>query len=313
MEILEVDAYTYNKSIKTFSLFTSANFAILNQKKVETLYFLLFKDSKVRLGIILGLIHNELYSPFSSPYGGFSFVELDCKARIIDEAISIFNDWIIKKRISKVKIGQPPIHYDTQFQTRLINGLRNNSFKIEQLDVNHHFKIPSDSFEDIYSKLIKSNARKNLNNSLKKDLTFLKLTDQDYKRAYEVIAINRLEKQKPLRMSLDQILELTSLTQVDFFIVKNQNHDVASAIVFHLSKKLVQVVYWGDNPDFYELRAMNFLTFNLFKYYSQIGIQTIDIGISTENSIPNYGLCEFKESIGCEISLKHTFVKEYTH
>ena len=313
MEILEVDANTYNKSIKTFSLFTSANFAILNQKKVETLYFLLFKDSKVRLGIILGLIQNELHSPFSSPYGGFSFVELDCKAKIIDQAISIFNDWIIKKRISKVKIVQPPIHYNIQFQTRLTNGLRNNSFEIEQLDINHHFKVPLGSFENIYIKLIKSNARKNLNNSLKKGLTFLKLNEQEYKRAYEVITINRLEKQKPLRMSLDQILELTSLTQVDFFIVKDQNHDVASAIVFHLNAELVQVVYWGDNPNFYELRVMNFLTFNLFKYYSLNGIQTIDIGISTENSIPNYGLCEFKESIGCEISLKHTFVKEYSY
>jgi len=35
----------------------------------------------------------------------------------------------------------------------------------------------------------------------------------------------------------------------------------------------------------------------------------IDIGPSTENSIPNYGLCEFKESIGCDISPKYTFYK----
>ena len=34
------------------------------------------------------------------------------------------------------------------------------------------------------------------------------------------------------------------------------------------------------------------------------------IGPSTESSIPNYGLCEFKESIGCEINQKFTFSKE---
>lgn len=39
-------------------------------------------------------------------------------------------------------------------------------------------------------------------------------------------------------------------------------------------------------------------------------LKYLDIGPSTENSIPNYGLCDFKESIGCRRSLKYTMVKE---
>jgi len=238
-------------------------------------------------------------------------VVLDCKAKIIDNAILILNEWIINKRYLKVIIGLPPLHFNNQFQTRLINGLRNNSFKIQQLNVNHHFQIPSGRFEDSYSKMLQSNAKKNLKNSFKNELKFIQLEKQDFKRAYNIIAINRAVKQKPLKMSLEQIMEITSLTKVDSFVVMNQNQDVASAIVFHLSKEVVQVIYWGDNPSFSEMRSMNFLSFELFKYYKSAGIRTVDVGISTENSIPNYGLCEFKESIGCEISLKYLMSKDF--
>ena len=52
---------------------------------------------------------------------------------------------------------------------------------------------------------------------------------------------------------------------------------------------------------------MNFLSYNIFKHYKAIGVSIIDIGHSTEDSIPNQGLCEFKESIGCSIDLQYEF------
>jgi hypothetical protein len=41
------------------------------------------------------------------------------------------------------------------------------------------------------------------------------------------------------------------------------------------------------------------------------GMKFVDIGPSTENSIPNYGLCEFKESIGCTVVNKYSFKKTF--
>jgi lipid II:glycine glycyltransferase (peptidoglycan interpeptide bridge formation enzyme) len=69
----------------------------------------------------------------------------------------------------------------------------------------------------------------------------------------------------------------------------------------------VQVIYWGDIPEFSKYKTMNFLSFNIFEHYKKSGLKIVDIGPSTENSIPNYGLCEFKESIGCSIAAKVTF------
>lgn len=55
---------------------------------------------------------------------------------------------------------------------------------------------------------------------------------------------------------------------------------------------------------------MNMLTYSLFQHYRKTGVRILDIGISTENGIPNFGLCEFKESIGCSVSLKYCFELE---
>ena len=45
-------------------------------------------------------------------------------------------------------------------------------------------------------------------------------------------------------------------------------------------------------------------TLRLMEVYDVV---ILDIGPSTENGIPNYGLCEFKESIGCSVTMKYSF------
>jgi hypothetical protein len=308
MEVIEVDSSVYREHLKPISVFTTSAFAELNKNKVDQLIFLLFKDSKIRLGIIFGKKDDVLMSPFSAPYGGFSYADPDCKAKMIDDAIAALVSWAEEKGFKKLNIALPALHYNAEFLTRVINGFYTHQFNIEAIDVNHHFESPK-NFDEDYVSLLQRNARKNLNNALKQEFQWVKLSHEEAVRAYDVIAINRAAKQKPLRLTLTQVLEVSSITEVDFFVVNHQGSDVAAAIVFHVSNDLVQVVYWGDDPKFAELRSMNYLTYKVFQHYANLGIKVLEIGISTENSIPNYGLCEFKESIGCSVSLKYTFSK----
>jgi lipid II:glycine glycyltransferase (peptidoglycan interpeptide bridge formation enzyme) len=98
---------------------------------------------------------------------------------------------------------------------------------------------------------------------------------------------------------------------MDFFTVNKEQTTIGAAVVFHVAPRIVQVVYWGDLPAYSEYKTMNFLSYSLFNYYQNQGIKIIDIGPSTENSIPNHGLCEFKESIGCDIAIKTVFTKSF--
>ena len=52
---------------------------------------------------------------------------------------------------------------------------------------------------------------------------------------------------------------------------------------------------------------MNFMAFSMLKYYSNKGVSFFDLGPSTDNSLPNFGLSDFKQSIGCLPSIKFSF------
>jgi lipid II:glycine glycyltransferase (peptidoglycan interpeptide bridge formation enzyme) len=154
------------------------------------------------------------------------------------------------------------------------------------------------------------NARKNLNRAKTVPFEFVRLNARDdaqVARAYEVIKTNRESRGYPLRMSLDDVLRTIRIIDADFFVLTLDGVDVAAAQVFHVADGIAQVVYWGDVPGYGEMRPMNMLSYCLFEHYRNNGIKVLDIGPSTEHGEPNYGLCEFKENLGCEISLKHTF------
>lgn len=142
-------------------------------------------------------------------------------------------------------------------------------------------------------------------------LHFKLCTNDDEKGlVYEIICKNRQSHGYPLRMSWQQVFDTTRIIKSDFFIVHDKlENPIASAIVFHIAKNIVQVIYWGDIHEYSNLKTMNFLSFSVFEHYKKQGILTVDLGPSTENSAPNYGLAEFKESIGCMINPKYTFTK----
>ena len=51
--------------------------------------------------------------------------------------------------------------------------------------------------------------------------------------------------------------------------------------------------------------AIYVLAYRLFEYYSKLDIDIIDIGPSSIDGVPDYGLLEFKESIGCSVCSKY--------
>jgi hypothetical protein len=308
MEIIEVDARTYHSIIPDpYHVFGSAGFNELNAGKCENVFYLLFKDTKYRLGIIVGERGPALKSPFSAPFGGFSFLHEDIRIPCIDTAIDLLVAWARDRQFQTLNITLPPFIYHQSFISKLSNSLYRKNFTSDFLDLNYSLDLGK--FDEEYMDRIWYNAKKNLKRSFLENLVFHQCTsDADKETAYNVIHKNRTAKGFPLRMTMEQVLETTGIVPADFFLVfENSGLPVASAIIFHVSKEIVQVVYWGDLPEFAQLKTMNYLSYSVFAFYKASGKKVVDIGPSTEQSIPNFGLCEFKEGIGCDISTKITY------
>lgn len=308
MELIELTAKDYNQYFpKTHQVFNSVAFNELNAPKVDTVHYFVFKDSKVRLGICFGEKDGMLKSPFSAPFGGFSYNAEDHKFKCIEEAVSLLEDFANKNN-KQLKITLPPEFYGSTIINETVSALFRSKFVLKYVDVNYQFLVKD--FEN-YEEKIDSKTRNKLHQSIQTEFNFIKLNsknEKDVARVYAVIKANREWRGFPLHMSLQAVLDTIKIIPADFFVLTVDGLDAAAAQVFHVSYSIVQVIYWGDAPGFYDKKVMNLLSYKVFEHYANEGkIEIIDIGPSTEFGVPNHGLCEFKENIGCKTSLKYTF------
>ena len=309
MEILEVTPEVFDDNFpKPIHIFNSGAFTKLNESRFEKVFYLIFKDTKVRLGIIFGLKDQVLLSPFSASFGGFELVNDDIKLYQIDAALESLTKWASIQKISGIKMIPPPFFYKEDFSAKIINCLYRSGFETKNIELNYHFQ--TSHLSETYLQDIWYNAKKNLKKANSFGLVFEKLDSSQGILAYNVIAQNRSQRGFPLRLTWEQLNKTMTVIQMDFFLVKSSKETIGAAIVYYMTPDIVRVIYWGDLPEFSECKTMNFLSFKLFNYYKEQGIKMIDIGHSTVDSIPNNGLCEFKESIGCSIGLLYEFYKK---
>lgn len=307
MNIIEVDEKGYQEKIKKdFCAFSTVQFQKTNIKKVERVRYFLFENGKTYYGICIGEKNRQWISPFSAPFNLFTEIKHTSRISVFQEVIRLLKEKAVEEKIKKLKFTLPPLFYDFRNIVYWENAFLSNGFKIENYDINYQFDLRRISID--YEKYIARNARKNLHIALKSNLEFCHCeTESGIIEAYKVIAENRLEKGYPLRMSLEQVLKTIEIVTADFFLVKKDNISIAAAQVFRITPTVAQVIYWGDIRKYTEFKPINFLAYNLIQFYLREGYHYLDIGPSTENSVPNLGLCEFKESIGCDVSPKLTF------
>ncbi|MET3112919.1 hypothetical protein AAKU52_000638 [Pedobacter sp. CG_S7] len=309
MEIIDSNAVDYRSIFSIpFHIFNTADFNDLNKNKCSEVKYFLFKDSKFRLGFIGGINNGYLISPFSAPFGGFSFLKQEVQIASIEAAVNLLEQYVIKNGLKGIKILLPPLFYNETFLSKVINVFYRGNYKVANLDLDFYINLKK---VENYAENIWHNAKKNMKISLKQDFEFVKCDIDRLDEVYDVIKQNRESKGKPLNMTLENLIATSQIIKTDFFLVLQDGVSIASAIVFHATDSIMYVPFWGDKPGFGLLKPMNFITHKIFEYYYNNGKKYVHIGISTEESQPNYGLCEFKESIGCTITPKFTFLKEF--
>lgn len=304
MDINECSELEYRNHVTNpFSVFDSVEFTSLNQHKADDIKHLVFNDGKNRFGLIAGIKNNAFLIPFSAPYSCLSPISKDNKIKYYNEASEALVRYAKKLKLNLIRITLPPLFYDENHITKLFNSFYISGFSIKGCDLNFHYNL--DRFDDNYEMNIDPKARQKLRSAHKNELTFEKTTDLD--TVYKIIEENRSNKKYPLWMTKEEILKTIQIIKSDLFLVHDSNNTpIASAMIYHMRNDRVQVIYWGNRPNTEHLKPMNFLSFKTFEYYKSNNVRLIDIGPSTEFSIPNFGLCDFKQSIGCNTSSKIT-------
>lgn len=309
MEIFDVDKKQYESAVRNVKyIYDSVWFHEINGNKVEKVCYFLFKNSKNKCGMIVGIRDQTAWLPYSAPFGMVERINL-MNLEEMDEVIFLLEKYLSEIGVKKIFFRLPPFFYDETFISELQNILTGHHFVLTSVDLNYQFFLKDETY---YFEHLQRNAKKNLQRALKSNWSFHHCDDwEDKKLAYDIIAENRKSKGYPLKMSWEAIRDTCAHISSDFFLLELENSPIAAAIVFGVTTNIAQVIYWGDMPNSGLCRSMNYLAYQIYRYYLNTGIEVLDIGPSTENGIPNFGLCNFKRSIGCDVSSKLTFEKEF--
>ena len=309
MLLNRVTAEEYEKACGRYQYFyDSMRFHELNKGKVDSVEYLIFGGSKKKLALAIGIRDGEIRVPYSAPFGMFEQLQPHIKLEEIGEAIGLLEQYGRENKINRIFFRLPPNFYDESFLAKTLVCLLQNGYQSACCDLNYQFYIQD--MQKYESSLLR-NARKNLKKALQYEFSFIYCSSEKEKReAYDIIAVNRSRKGYPLRMTYEQVWQTIQLTPHDFFLLKEGEKNIAAAIVFMVNEKCYQVIYWGDIGGYEGKRPMNYLAYKVYEFYVNKGIEVLDIGPSTEEGIPNYGLCDFKESIGCETSMKYSYYKD---
>lgn len=284
--------------------YLGVEFNLLNESKVQEVRFLAYENDGFKLGIVVGERENSWMSPFSAPFGGFSFAKGITIAEI-DEAMDCLVPYV-REKCKELQIILPPVFYEQNFMTYVVSSLLRHGFKVLHADLNFAFDLKD---AEPYEKRLWNMAKRNLKKAMQLNYDFREEQTAEGKAvSYSVIKRNREFRGYLLKMSLDALENTNSVVPIDFFTLYLDEMPVAAAVVYRVSRKIAQVIYWGDVPEACENRPMNVLAQKTFEHYRSLGFDYLDVGPSSEDGVPNVGLCAFKQSVGCFTDLKYAFV-----
>jgi len=314
LEVLRVSPEEYEKLVPDRRVFfNEPRFTELNRDKTDEVYYLiLMLDTSARFGLILGRQGDTGKVPFSAPYSYPVSIKDDCKQETIDQALEALETYCLGEGIRELRFIFPPLFYDEHQLSGWVSAFYRAHYDVINLDLSYALDLKTLNVdEETYGKMITQKGRKGLRKARKNGLTVTKCeTEEQFREAYDIIQLGHSAKGFPVKMSFEQLRATTAIVPHDAFLVKYNGVTVVGEYLYRVNDRIVQGIYTGTHPDYIEANGMNLLTYHTIRYYGDLGYEILDKATATEDSVPNYGLCNFKESVGCKRSLKYSFAKK---
>ncbi len=289
--------------------FNSVAFFKFHKKEAKGFYFqLIDKETKKSL-CAAHFTEKEpglFASPFRGTYGGIDTKEHD--VTLLDVFLEDISAKLKKEGAERMQLALAPFAHDQDRSALLFNVLLRHGFAIVKQDINYDLTVDAVPLID----KMERNNQKRVRKCEREHCIFEHCdSEKEYAAVYDVIKKNRESKGYPVTMSLEDMLEMKKLFPDvwQFFCTKLEGKMIAASVCIRINTNVLYVFYWGDLPEMHAYSPVAFHADNLYRYCQKEKIGILDIGTSTDNCIPNLGLMNFKERLGCKTSLKLVLAK----
>lgn len=284
-------------------VYNSVDFSAVNAAAVDSVIYAVVEsdDGYPVAGLTVGQRGSALSAPFSAPFASLDFNREQLAGTMLDAARALVDAF------PGLTLTLPPAPYSPSNNAKTLLALLAAGATTVCFDWNYHIDLTRP-----YAGQLHTTARKKIKQASRQGF---RLEMCDPMRAYDIIARNRRKHGYDLRMTAERVLATVQPdgpVEADFMVLTDGSVDAAAAMVYHVTPDIAQVIYWGDVPadDGSPLcrYAMNLLAALMCEHYSAAGVRVLDIGPSGNDGIPNIGLSDFKDTIGCICSPRPTLV-----
>jgi hypothetical protein len=310
---LEVTSSTEELSLEPQpwqSIFNTAAFFRLHTRDRRGFYFRYFDGATREL---LAVAHFAEMAPgvFVSPprgtFGGYESATAELP--LLESFIAGVEAFLRDAGARRLSVTLKPVCHDESGISSLYNVLARLGYQANGFDLTYALPILPGELID----RMQRNNQKRVRKCQREGFTFgVCATPEEYRAAYDVIAVNRTTKGIPLTMGYDQLMVMhdTFPGKMHFFHVTHAGKVIAGSVCLAVSARVFYIFYWGDLPGYETYSPVVLLASGIHDYARERGFALMDAGISTADNLPNHGLIRFKEKLGFQSSLKLGFQKE---
>ncbi len=247
------------------------------------------------------------YSPLRATFGGVEFYEGILQENLL-EFLSQIIQFLQSQKIESLEINSYPEGYITEYQHKILqNCLSKLHFQVKYIEQNYEIAISNESF---YETVIGSTAKQLLRTHTKKAYVFNQELNPDFKLIHAFITCSRERKNRPMTMSLEQLVKHFKKFPKNFklFSVTHSNVMVAVGVTIEINDDILYTFYLADDENHLKDSPTTFLMSGIYDNGQQNNYKILDFGIATEKGILNEGLARFKQSLGAKMSEKKAYI-----
>lgn len=247
-----------------------------------------------------------------STFGGIILGKQFKKLAICEEIFSLLDEYVIKEKITKIKLKYTGALY-VKSSLELLDYFAFLNGYTCSFEMGYCIEFNEDNKDFLLN--LSSSKRRDYRYSLKNKLQFIELAnDQNIARFYDILCDNYEKFERKPVHTLEEILELSKKRFPDFirfYGVIHENDIIAGAMIFLFDHVFhTQYLACMQNKTF--LFANEFMYMNLIETARNLGFQRISFGTSTlqEGRLLNKPLAQFKEGFGTIEYVNKTYTKE---
>ncbi|WP_081686441.1 GNAT family N-acetyltransferase [Candidatus Solirubrobacter pratensis] len=250
------------------------------------------------------------HSPLGSSHGGLVHEALSYAK--LDECLNLWWEDIKGLGCTRAEIVLAPAPYweEAAYSEAIEFKLNQLGFVLRQPEL--CLIVPIEADPDFPRHLVRASAWRNAKQALTRGVTVRHSAQftADLERFYPILADNRKRFGATPTHSCTELLRIHDLAPegMHLFLATADADALAGILAFQATPSVLNAFYPADSPRGRDLRAMDLLLVELYRWALEHSIRWVDLGPSSFRLMLNMTLTRFKESHGGQTFLRRRYV-----